>query len=252
MFRMTRATVFTFFGLTLVVAVCSGDEVAEKRSADGDVNQGGYRESAIVRAIPLLRLKEIREEIDLTPEQIEGLTRSGDRNHQPELDRSEFARLTEDQKQQLARAHQSERFQWEKLTKADVEEVLLPIQIKRLIEISVQLRGLGALQDRAIAEELEITQQQRQRMMQQQFNFLKQLRNAVAEKANAPKSASSRLSQIREQMEGRVLAVLDLDQRARFEQMKGEPFEIPDRWSEPERCLKKSDVTRPRSLSRPA
>ncbi|QDV42288.1 hypothetical protein Enr13x_21330 [Stieleria neptunia] len=210
---------------------CNADEVArESRSA---VEQGEktenerpirrYIPSGINRAIPLLRLKEVREAIELTPKQEKALRDSARQNAEPKD--SPTVNDHDDQTATGADTTRERRAQWAKTAREHLEEILHPEQLERLYEISLQLRGLSVLQDRDVMKELKITADQRHEIVNRQISFLRRLSETDLKKAD-----QLAMKTLRDEMNATVLNVLDEEQTKKLSEMKGEKFEIPQRW----------------------
>lgn len=118
---------------------------------------------------------------------------------------------------------------WEKVQEAfrklnkDAEQglsFLLPHQRKRLsqLEIQYQMRGsggLGALGSPEIGEQLAVTEQQRAALRDKAMELGQEFGKKIAE--------------LRREMQEQLLAELDPQQRAKFQEMLGDPFEFQDR-----------------------
>jgi len=97
---------------------------------------------------------------------------------------------------------------------------LLPHQRKRLSQLEIQFRmrgggGLGALGSREISEQLEITDEQREVLREKAMELGQEF--------------SKKLAELRREMQGKLLAELNPEQRAKFQEMLGDPFEFQDR-----------------------
>ena len=97
---------------------------------------------------------------------------------------------------------------------------LLPHQRKRLAQLEIQFRlrgfgGLGALGSREIGEQLSVTDEQRE-----------VLRHKAAELGQ---ELGRKIAALRSEMQEKLLAELTSEQRVKFQEMLGDPFEFQDR-----------------------
>ncbi|WP_436715756.1 hypothetical protein U8335_26225 [Roseiconus lacunae] len=231
------ATLIIFFSLSHVAfARPSGpddrnrteNEQVEHRSETG-TGQTAERFvlSGVNRAIPLLRLKEIKEAINLSEDQERALRRSQERNLEPKATSAVVQQDSSDsdglqtQKESIAVL----RKEWAKTSREHLEEILHPEQFERLYQISLQLRGIGALQDREVMRRLKISSKQRHEMVDRQIAFLRRLENVDLRAAD-----EKGMHSLREQMGASVLGVLNEEQVEQWDAMKGPEFQIPERW----------------------
>ena len=116
-----------------------------------------------------------------------------------------------------------------KETQQQLRKLLKPQQQTRLDQIALQMQGQRAWQDPAIIKKLKITDQQ-----QQQFQ---EIEEATTEKrkqlfqdlraGNLDRTKySDQLKQISKQQETKSKNVLNKEQQERFQQLKGEQFEL--------------------------
>jgi Spy/CpxP family protein refolding chaperone len=112
---------------------------------------------------------------------------------------------------------------------AKLAEVLEPDQQKRLLGISIQVNGAAALNEPAVAKELEITDEQKTKLGEVRESNMEATREAMRDLRDQDLSQDEMRDKMREiQQEGdkKVLAVLTSEQQAKFEQLKGEKVEI--------------------------
>jgi Spy/CpxP family protein refolding chaperone len=112
---------------------------------------------------------------------------------------------------------------------AKLAEVLEADQQKRLLGISIQVNGAAALSDPAVAKELSITDDQKTKLGEVRESNMEAAREAFRDLRDQDLSQDEMREKAREiQQEGdkKLLAVLNSDQQAKLEQLKGEPVEI--------------------------
>ena len=96
---------------------------------------------------------------------------------------------------------------------------LLPHQRKRLSQVEIQFRmraggGLGALASPEIGAQLEVTEPQREILRNKAMELGREFGKKVAE--------------LRREMQQQLLAELSPEQRTKFEELVGDPFEFQD------------------------
>jgi len=116
-----------------------------------------------------------------------------------------------------------------KKLREQLEEVLLPIQIERLDQISLQARGVHALGDSKVREKLKVSEDQVAKFDEVRGSIQAKMKEKMktlfqAGDRNAMREAFGKL---RKKAEEEVLGVLNDQQRSQFEEMKGEPFKMP-------------------------
>jgi len=183
-------------------------------------------------ALMLLRNEEVQLELQLSPQQKEALEKMAQQSRPERPEGSDFREMDEDQRREFFEKMRAE--QEERVTemKQQLEEVLLPNQTQRLNQIALQVRGVQALSDPEVAKKLNVTEEQTKELEQ----VRESLRTEMQEKMRSLFSNRDRdsggdmreeLGKMREEMEGKILAVLTPAQQKQFEEMKGEPFELP-------------------------
>jgi hypothetical protein len=136
--------------------------------------------------------------------------------------------ILDDQVQSLQKASQEIAEKATAMGNAKVAELLLPHQVKRLKEISLQrsirgFRGMTALTDPAIAAQLKLTDDQKKRIEA----VSQDIRNKARELFSGGNREGGRekMEALGKERDEKVLAVLTADQKATLEKLKGKPFE---------------------------
>ncbi len=182
-------------------------------------------------AIALLGNEKIREEIDLMPDQVEALKKIRDevgaRGERPDFD---FRNATEEERTAFFEKMQAAQKERAKKMREQLEEVLLPEQLTRLQELSIQIRGVGALQDEEVQKELGITDEQKKKFETTRETIQTEMREKMRELMASGDREKMReaFGNVRTEMEAKVMEVLTSDQKKKFEEMKGEAFEMPE------------------------
>jgi len=171
----------------------------------------------------LLARNEVQKELDLVPDQIEGVKslelemRSKMRDMFATRREGMSGRSDEERKEAWSGIQDEIKTVFAEFT-PKVNEILLPNQIQRLGEIKMQSQikqSGGILGGRAadsLREKLNITDEQLAQM--------KEKAKAAREKLEA------KVSKLRKEAEAEVMSVLSTEQRAQYKTMMGETFEI--------------------------
>ena len=168
----------------------------------------------------LLNDEKVQEELGLVDDQMEQL-RDLQRDARESM-REMFSGMREmsrEEREERMAEVQDELAEKMKELKGQVDEILLPHQTKRLDEIGFQSRArrgtANALASDELAEKLGITDQQKEELQE------------AAEKAQ--KKMQEEVAKLRKKMEDEILGVLSKEQRAKYKQLIGEPFEFQQR-----------------------
>lgn len=212
-----RPSVFTFLVLFCGVMLCASEIYAQggrgRRGGRGADGARGGRGGGIQS---LLQREDVQKELDLIDEQIEQielLNENGRRRGQGGEDRrAEMEGLSDEERRERMREMRSER---ESEVQAKIEEILLPEQLERLNQLSVQLRtqrgGRGMLNG-SVAEALGITDDQKAQIEER----AEELQREMNEKIN----------ELRRQMQEELMKELTPEQREKLEELTGTPFEF--------------------------
>lgn len=100
------------------------------------------------------------------------------------------------------------------------EKLLSPSQYKRFREISLQIHGLSAMTDSVVTEELRLSKDQQEHVRSIKLKFIQQ-RNALP-----PGDREKQFFRLQNEAMNEVIALLSSEQRQRFNEMKGEPFDV--------------------------
>jgi hypothetical protein len=180
----------------------------------------------------LLRIEEVQTELEISPQQKEALDKMAEQARGDRPDFNAFREMSEEERRAAFEKMRKEAEERMSEVKAQLEEVLLPQQLDRLEEISLQVRGVQALEDDEVAAKLKITEAQKQKMAEVRETQGEKMRERMREMFQGGGGPGGDFREVfgklREEMEKEVLAVLDSSQQTQFAEMKGEPFEMPE------------------------
>jgi hypothetical protein len=172
----------------------------------------------------LVGLEQVQKELKLTDDQKatikEIASKAGARGERmqglrdlPEEERK--AKMAEMRKKAEARAEE---------TAKQINEVLKPEQRERMKQIALQLRGTSALQDKAVAEALGLSTEQKDKIAAIAKEAAKKRTDLMAGGGGA--GAREEMQKIRKEADSETLGVLTGDQKEKLEKMKGDKFEF--------------------------
>ena len=115
-----------------------------------------------------------------------------------------------------------------KVEKTKLAEILLPNQMKRLNEIYIQQLGTRAIDDEDVAKELSITDEQKKSLAKIREESQTQMRELFTAGGDDREAARTKFAELRKATDDKILAVLTADQKAKLEELKGKPFELPE------------------------
>ena len=190
---------------------------------------GGGRTGGGDMTMTLLRLEPVRTELEISPDQEEALTKMTEQNRQ-ERPSGDFRNMSEDERTEFFAKMRKQSEERTAKMKEQLEEVLFPEQLERLEQINIQLQGIAALQNAEVAKKLKMTAAQTKELEEVRNGIMEKMRDSMREifASGNREGIREKIEKMRDDMEGDVLAVLNTDQKKKFEEMKGEPFEMPE------------------------
>lgn len=185
--------------------------------------------------IRLLGLPEVQQELELVDDQKNKLKAVGDDLRQrAQKEFSGIRDLPQAERQAKVDELQKKAKTWGEEAQKRVEEILLPHQLDRLHEISVQTRGAAALIDPKVQEQLGLNEQQKTKLRdlsEKTQNEIRSLWEGIRElpdEARQKKMAENRekMPKIIKDASDQAMATLNEEQRTKLEQMKGKKIDI--------------------------
>ena len=174
----------------------------------------------------LLRMESVQRELEVVEDQNAAIQKLAEELRGQRGQRGQRgAEMTDAEREKIRQeAAAREKAVWDKLG-----GILLPNQVKRLKEISLQSQlrmGLvNALLDPQVAEDLNLTDAQKQQLNKIQTDSREAMRQAFQ---GGGRPDMEKMAAMRKENDSKAEAVLTADQKAKLEQMKGgKPFEFP-------------------------
>ena len=187
------------------------------------------------QTLRLLGLPEVQQELELVDDQKSKLKAiSDDFSQRMQKERSAIAKLPRTSGRRKSKICRKKSQTWREEAQKRVEEVLLPHQLDRLHEISLQTRGAGALADPKVQEELGLNQQQKTKLQDLSEKTQSQVR-AMFEGVRdlSDEARQAKMAENRQKMQGMIkdatdqaMATLTDQQRTKLEEMKGKKIDI--------------------------
>jgi hypothetical protein len=200
-----------------------------QRGGPGGGGQRGGQRGGGDPTMQLLRIEEVRVELQIAPDQEEALTKMAEQGRGERGERGErpdFGNMSEEERNALFAKARKEQEERTKKMKEQLEEVLVLPQIERLEQLALQFRGIQALSDEKVVAALKITEAQKKKMEEVRSKQGEQMRELFA--SGDRDKMREAFGKMRQEMEDGTLAVLTSDQKKEFEEMKGEAFEFPE------------------------
>lgn len=192
--------------------------------------------------VGLLRIDEVQKHLELLDDQVAELKKlqEGARGEFRRPD-GNFQNLSEEERRKRFAEMQAEAERRNKEMRAKVEEILLPHQLDRLKQLSIQRRGVSALRDPEVAASLKLSDEQKKQLDTIAEETRTKMQTAFQGGGGAAnfrdlseEERRKRFEEMREkgaamakESETQTLAVLTDAQKKEFEAMKGEPFTFP-------------------------
>jgi Spy/CpxP family protein refolding chaperone len=203
---MKRLTVLAFLVVGLVVA---SSQAQPQRGGRG----GGGGQGMMANPVMLLSQPSVQKELNISAEQKQQLQEAAAKLRQaPPPDFSNLSPSDRAEKMQEM-AREGER---------TAAKILHRDQMKRLKEISLQVRGAGAFNDPEIAKALDLTDEQKEKI-KTTLSESRGQRPQVAPGTD-PQATRKHFEEMRKANLDKVMNVLTADQKTKWKEMTGEPF----------------------------
>jgi Spy/CpxP family protein refolding chaperone len=183
----------------------------------------------------LLGSDAVKKEIELDDEQAGKVTKLGEElRNQPRPDMPNFRDMSEADREKAMEDLRKRGQEQAKQTKAKVAEILLPHQLERLEQISLQasLRmGLAtALSNEETATKLKITPEQKTKLEAIQGEVMAAMREMFqgGGQGGDREGMREKMDAARKGADTKAEGVLTAEQKAELEKLKGKAFEFPE------------------------
>jgi len=215
---------------TLVfVVTLSVTSLAWAQPGGGRGGPGGFGGGSL---LDLARIEAVQKEIEAVDDQVKAIEKLSEemRASRGEGQRPDFRNMSEADREKAMAEARARREKEAATANAKLAEVLLPLQIERLEQISLQMRGTAALADAKVAAKLSLTEDQKKKVeaaMTANREAMQQAFQGGGRDQNR-EQMRERFQQLRKDSDEKVLAVLTAAQKAEFEKLKGPAFTMPE------------------------
>lgn len=176
----------------------------------------------------LLGLEKVQKELELVDDQKAKLREIGEKAAARRRDAfggpQGFQQLSQEERRARSAEMAKKMAALNQETRKAIEEVLLPHQVERLKQISLQIQGTQALSDPEVAKELGITKEQEDKFAQIREEAMKKSGELFASGQRG--EMREKFEALRKETDEKLLAVLTAEQKEKFEKLKGPKFEI--------------------------
>ena len=225
---MTRARSLIVLAIALVLgAACVAAAQAQERERSGRRFGRGTSRSSL---LGLLGREQVQQEMNLSDEQTTKVQEIVEKLGAEMQEQYSSLREIEDRDQQRARITEL-RDQSDQKVREQLGDVVEREQVMRLYQIRMQVRAVvDSLANRYVSGRLELTDDQKNKLDEintalgaNQSEVYATLRDASDEQRS---EAFQKLRTIRSDADAEALALLTTEQKAAFEEMKGEKIEL--------------------------
>ncbi|TWU56494.1 hypothetical protein Poly51_24050 [Rubripirellula tenax] len=237
---------FASLRLMAVVLISAGLTVAAVSAQDGNRQRGGGGGGGFGGrpggggggggmggdpTFTLLRVDEVRTELEISPDQEEALKKLGEQMRPTRPEGVDFRSMSEEDRTKFFAKMQKESSEKMAEMKLQLDEVLFPEQMERLKEISLQAQGAQALGDPEVVSELKISDTQKKELDEVRESLREEMTTKMRElfsNRDGNSDMREQMTKMRSDMDEKIFAVLTPAQKTQFEEMKGEKFDLPD------------------------
>jgi len=221
---MFRPQLLAVSALVLVVSMASSAQAQFPR---------GMRFPASLQNVFMLRNDAVRKELGVNDEQQALLADLGRQLQQDAFEvLSGLQDLTPEEQEEVMPEVIEMIAERGTAAQGKVDEILDDSQTARLKELSLQSRGAQALEDDEIVAALKITDEQKEKLAEVREEGSQALQEAFQKLRGGGGDQGDirkKMTELRNKLSDKGLAVLTPDQRQQFEKMKGVKFDFPPR-----------------------
>lgn len=212
----------------LSVAVLLGASLISDCSAQPPGGRGGFgggrggfmgRGSGLAG---LLGMDEVKKELKVTDEQADEVKKASDEARSG-IDFSNFRDMSEEERAEAMKSFQAATDKVD----GELSSILDPDQFKRLLGLYSQQQGAMALTNKQVSSELGLSEETVAKLKAKEEETRPQFGRGQGGQGNPPDFEAMREARTKrlEALEG----ILSADEKAKFEALKGEKFEFPER-----------------------
>jgi SMC interacting uncharacterized protein involved in chromosome segregation len=177
--------------------------------------------------VGLVNREEVQKELALLPDQTDALQKVNEKMRGERSD-FDFRTASEEERAAFMTKMQAQMAERTKVAKEQLEELLLPDQFERLEQIAIQVAGVAALTSPSLAEKLGLAKETTDKMTKDVEASAEQGREMMnaAMRDRDFEGVREKVEAMRKELNDKLVAHLSDDQKAKYEELKGKPFEL--------------------------
>jgi Spy/CpxP family protein refolding chaperone len=188
---------------------------------------GGMNMSLSMMYGPLLKSPTVQKDLGLLEDQEAKIKEASDKADTAMREmRSGMRDLSPEERQEKWKEMGKKMQELAEETKKTIEATLLPDQLKRLKGIALQQAGTTALLDKAIQQDLKLSDDQIAKIKSIGDEIMKKVAELFLPGGD-PQDRQSKMQELRKDGEKQVMEVLTAEQKDSLEKMKGAKLDIP-------------------------
>lgn len=183
--------------------------------------------------IGLLRSEEVRQELELMPDQEDAIGAIGKRSESTDRGgfdprQFDFRNASEEERIEMFKKMQAARKEQASKQREQLGKILLPEQMGRLQQINLQTQGIAALAETDVQKQLGITETQTEKLQQIRSDQETKMRDSMREmwQSGDRDGIREKAMKMRDEVETLVLKELTPAQKQKWDEMKGKPFDL--------------------------
>jgi Spy/CpxP family protein refolding chaperone len=213
-----------------LVASTSVALAQQERRGGGRGGFGGFGGGFGGGGIGILRMEEVQKELKLTDDQkkdVEAL-QARVREEMPRFERG-GQDLTQEERQKRGEEFAKKAQEVNTKAEGDLAKILKPDQMTRFEQLKLQREGASALAQKATADKLSLTEDQRKKIQDTIAASRESMRGVFNPNAtdDERRAAMTKMREAREKLQTDLVAVLTPEQKSAWDKMLGAKFDFP-------------------------
>jgi Spy/CpxP family protein refolding chaperone len=203
--------------LSVILAGCLTGPVRAQFNLTKDGSRGAT-------ASQIVKRRDVQKELNLTLEQVQKLKDLDERTRQAkEADFEQLAKLDpkarDDKRMEIVRSTNQ-------LELAEVKKILTPDQTKRLMEVTYQIAYVTSFRAEHVVESLKLTKEQQEKIRGIMQGTILDMREMFQSTSGGLAASREKVDALREKAMHDTLALLTADQKQKWAELQGKPFDI--------------------------
>ncbi len=191
----------------------------------------GFQIPPAVQNVMLLRVEAVQKELKLNEEQSKAIAEVAAQMQSDAMEIfSGLQDLTPEERTKELPELMKLMTEKAKDLQAKVDKVLMPPQSARMKELSIQRRGVEALQDDEVVKALKVSDEQKKKLAalrDEAGDKQQEIIQAVLTSGGDRSGIRDKIQALQKEFGDKALALLSSEQREQFEKLKGAKFDFP-------------------------